>query len=335
MSGYLQRLIDRSAGAPVGVTAVTPANPSASPLALRDQRLQDPSLLHSLPTGSGWMAAGSAPAPEAETGALEESPLPAGSGGGQERVTASPAAAVAIPPGPSQPANRFSASRLPYSPRSPLGAGEGRPPQVVEQRSYEGDTPSVNEGQPWVVGTPPPSPQPTTAPLSRDAASKGHSPVSLPFVGEMVAAIQRQSPDGTPLVEVMPPQGRPMESKPIGAWPVIPPPSGALAPTATSLEPPPLPPPSPPPGSAIPAEPTAAPPVIALEPPPLPPPPRPVPGPIPAAEAPAAPPTPREGERRSEEVPLPRPPVTAASVSLIGPLGRRRRSYTLFGGRRR
>lgn len=322
MSGYLQRLLDRAppsaAPAATGListpASVLPAGPSLSPVALADQRLNDPSLLDQLglppvaETGFGESTEQAANAPtaiSAPTRTHTHPPAP---------HTPEPALQVTPEPAAPQPAE---------PPRSTIES-EARPaPRRIRQDPSEIDAFDL---LPPETKSPPAQAQEVAEPTPVDAVFSPPVSAARTEVPESPAdAISRAQPERAepgpaqhahaPQIEAEPPRPQTMPAAD----------TKAQAPTATQ------------PADAQ---------IIEIEPPP-----QRQPAPLPPAletHAPApehaketkpekAPkrepePSPREPEKSASPRSAPR---TAAAASIIGPLSQRPRALTLFGLRRR
>lgn len=333
MSGYLQRLLDRTAASPSGppggsglaTPRIRPVMASQSPVAAADQRLNDPS----------WAALIGTPMPHGEPGTPD--------GGSEETASAfSPAPQPMSRPdqSPHTAATRTQASdgiKSDSTPELPIArpfgpAGEREPVNTSQdvQPAPDGPAPpSVDRSDaPWSVMPE----EPTTARERPDPQFEPREPGRVPPAAP---------PDPLPAAETapepiaMPMVGRDHRSTPVGPMASETDTAGPLPgdSRATSEAPePPLP-------AKAPATPLKAEPTPPPE-PPEPPPPQPetiivqAPAPAPVERVTAER---RESERPSPETAQPaRPrPRTAAEASLIGALPQRRRVRSLFGVRRR
>lgn len=328
MTGYLQRLLDRSqpapapSGAPGGDAPLArPAMPSRSPIAAADQRLHDPALAgligmtppaqgdeaHPLGPEPGFGMSDPLERPSRRQGTADQHPtVPAERHG--RRGTEAP------PPDPTFRRSEVLDSATSTQPFR-VESDETRPPDEPAAESAETQPPPVPVEHPLrrldvdftlppAEPTPQPPPSPASAPDPSQQTAKPAAPElrlverSAPETRQVPLSEQARSPASTDT----PPHPIEQQQAPITAE------------TPHTAEPPPLPappPPSPDPETIIIEKTEPAPQVVRTE------------QPAPEAKPP-------------EPVERPRPrPKTAAAASLIGPLPQRMRVRTLFGVRRR
>lgn len=320
MSTLIQRLLDRSVAAAPTTPSVLSAVPSVSPMADFDQRLQGGHFpdLPGLPSEQATADATEAPSSE---------------------FLKAPGAPVAV----SQAVPSAPACQVPSRPDVPV-----REPQPDMLGRAAGATPRVamSEAAPSQPLETAPQPVQTKAPPTTTLQSdrpKTRSAEPLEPVAALPASI---AANGLPLaVAAEPQQSAPSETPslvptllavPAGEAPQV----NTAWPTSDSPGPQPAEVPAPPPPDSKPPDPIpqAAPtplvqPAVPMRPDPLPP--------------PADPPIPQVRKERviervvrevplaKDNSPLQRVPMTAESISKIGPLSDRRRAFTLFGHRRR
>jgi WAS/WASL-interacting protein len=312
VSGYLQRLFDRSAATLPSQPVALPGGPSLSPVAEADQRLNDPALAGRFDLQTSF--ADEADAPEAEPFAIS-----AGTG---NRATASPAVTpIPPPPTPSEPP-------MPRPVATPVDPGSTLPaPSVQAPPRSAWRPPTVGDVAPedWVI-----EPEPAANPLPRsqqpEAAPEPPPPPSRP-TAHRAATAEAHSAGAEPSRAAAPPPEAPVSLRPlVEPSRNEPSPVTARAPEPTDrvlvrreTE-----------TTTMWVEPASSPPL-----PPL----------LPERETmPSPPPAPQVVERTVVTSPpaaaSPEPaarlrPLTANEASLIGPLSKRRRALTLFGLRRR
>ncbi len=308
MSGYLQRLFDRAAGAAVPQPA--PAGASQSPIAAADQRLNDPVL-------AGLFGLMSPAEPE---GSIAEA------GDAPGRTSPSPRRDSAVAPPIVEPADPSPLRSTPaVAPESVAAAPAAPPPTAVAAPPHALGRVAADD----LVLPAPPVATPLEPPVSPPPpASVAEPPTPTPKAAQ---------PADNRLATAAPVPARPAESPPpppFAATSAMPPAPAPVAATSPEI-------PSPDPQMVT----STTPPAMAqlLRPPPLPPPPATAEAP-PPQPAPAAAPTPprsapepqrAESRERRDTPPAPRRPMTAAQASQIGPLSAEPRTITLFGLRRR
>jgi hypothetical protein len=325
MSGYLQRLLDRAppsaATAPAAVAASAPANalpagPSLSPVALADQRLNDPALLGQL---------GLPPVAESGFGEAAEDPVstptslqnPRRNGldfsSGEPTRSAFP---KATEPAPAR-ADPRPQTTLEPAPAPELRAGRRAPTEIDTFDLLPPET-EAPPAQAHVLAEPAPpakEPGPPASPAIVEVAERPEQRAALAEPAPAHSTPEQESP--TTQVEVEPPRPQPMpaakaEAEPRGVATEI-----EQAARIVEVEPPPQ------------REPAPLPPVLET---------RisaPTPTPAPRTDVAAKQPPQANEHSRETSAPIRGAPRTAAAASIIGPLPMRPRALTLFGLRRR
>lgn len=310
MSDYLQRLFDRAAALPA---PVSPAGPSLSPIALADQRLNDPAMLAAIgPRAGGFDAEAelevvdfAEPAPRSTQVAPPAAPI----------ARAPPSQAAVTPP---EPADTRSRPRM-------EGAAEASTPAPAPATQ----TPNVGTMSPVLpVGAV--LPEDFVPPEPPAQAEVPRTPAPLPVAPQIPRTEAKAPPPAAPAAA--PAQEHRVAPK-AASKPVE---SARPSPVAAREPAEALPPPAPPSTAAA----DAPAPVVMMPPQSAP--------PLPEPEPQALPPRPEpEREVRTEKVrerielvpersaPRPVRPMTAAEASLIGPLVPRPRVRTFLGMRRR
>jgi hypothetical protein len=331
--GYLQRLFDRVAAHNSPTPPVVPSGVSTSPMAMADQRLNDPDLAGDFSFGStaldGLQEGLSEPVPaswplvmarplsrEALTQTLDQSESPS------VADDAAPGRAALPPPAADQPPD-FTIPGVGQVFESDFVQPE------IEEASPEPASPAV--ATPALQAKPPESPLPPPAPVDEPV------PPSIPAID--YSAVEPQLADAVPAPELSSDGDQPSyepghrlpESSDMGL------PEAVVVERKRGVE-------------SLPVEPAVVQPVTANESQPavevLPPPIilEPLPAineaPAPVPEPPASTQTTTVVEKEVEPQPVPAPPrqvrpMTASEASVIGPLRRRPRAVTLFGVRRR